>query len=41
MGYFLRRSILKVLFQALTYEGSVLPSSNKNIRFLSGTPIII
>jgi hypothetical protein len=33
MKYYLRRSILTVRFQALTYEGSVLPSSNKNIPF--------
>jgi hypothetical protein len=41
MKYYLRRSILKMLFQALTYEGSELLSSKKNIPFLSGTPIII
>jgi hypothetical protein len=31
---------LKVLFQVLDYEGSALPSSDKNVPFLSGTPII-
>jgi hypothetical protein len=40
MEYYLRRSILKVLFQVLNYEGSVLPSSNKNVPFLSETQMI-
>jgi hypothetical protein len=40
MEYYLRHSILKVLFQVLNYEGGVLPCSNKNVPFLLETPMI-